>query len=153
MKNSWPRAGVFNCLTLEPRGLCSLSALPPALGCKATSSPSPLRARVPGTHVCQLCAQLCKQGSSVGYSHYINVISILGFLFFFFFFRLLSFLRATPAVYGGSQARDLIGLHHGHGHSHTGSELHLRPAPQLTPMPDPSPTERGQGSNPHPHGY
>ena len=46
--------------------------------------------------------------------------------------------RATPAAYGGSQARGRIGavatgLHY--SHSNEGSELHLRP--QLTAMPDP----------------
>ena len=46
-------------------------------------------------------------------------------LFFFFFFLVF---RATPATYGGSQARGRLGaaaagLHH--GHSHAGSESHL----------------------------
>ena len=71
------------------------------------------------------------------------------FLFFFFFLiniarrnlYLFIFLifRATPAAYGGSQARDQIGaaaasLHH--SHSHTISEPHLQPTPQLTATPD-----------------
>ena len=48
--------------------------------------------------------------------------------------------RATPAAYGSSQARGLIGvaaasLHH--SHSHTRSETSLRPTPQLTATPDP----------------
>jgi len=52
----------------------------------------------------------------------------------------LSFFRATPAAYGGSQARGLIGaaatgLHH--SHSNAGSEPRLRPTPQLMAMPDP----------------
>ena len=65
------------------------------------------------------------------------------FLFSFFFFpsfflaRPLSlslFSRATPAAYGGSQARGLIGavaagLHQ--SHSNTGSEPRLRSTPQL----------------------
>ena len=43
-----------------------------------------------------------------------------------------SFLGATPAAYGGSQARGRIrataaGLHH--SHSNTGSEPHLQPTP------------------------
>ena len=56
--------------------------------------------------------------------------------FFFFLFR------ASPAAYGGSQARGPIGaaatgLHHSHSNSNTRSELHLRPTPQLMAMPDP----------------
>ena len=62
---------------------------------------------------------------------------ILSFYSLFLFFV---FSGATPAAYGGSQARGLIraiaaGLHH--SHSHTRSELHLRPIPQLTATPDP----------------
>ena len=60
---------------------------------------------------------------------------------FFFFFLLF---RATPSVYGGSQARGLMravatGLHH--SHSNEGSELHLQPTPQLTVMLDSQPPE------------
>ena len=49
-------------------------------------------------------------------------------------------LKTAPAVYGGSQARGLIGaiaasLHH--SHSNVGSEPHLRPTPQLMTMLDP----------------
>ena len=52
---------------------------------------------------------------------------------------------ATPAAYGGSQAKGQIGavaagLHDSHGK--TRSELHLRPTS------DPQSAERGQGSNP-----
>ena len=48
--------------------------------------------------------------------------------------------RATPADYGGSQARVLIravaaGLYH--SHSNAGSELCLRPTLQLMATPDP----------------
>ena len=50
------------------------------------------------------------------------------------------FFGATPAAYGGSQARGLIGAV-GTGphqsHSNAGSELHLRPTPQLRATPDP----------------
>uniref|UniRef100_A0A8D1ASX5 Uncharacterized protein n=1 Tax=Sus scrofa TaxID=9823 RepID=A0A8D1ASX5_PIG len=58
-------------------------------------------------------------------------------LFFFFFFFFLLF-RATPAAYGGSQARCQIrvtaaGLHH----SNTSSKPQLRATPQLTAMLDP----------------
>ena len=48
--------------------------------------------------------------------------------------------RATPAVYGGSQARGQIGAVAAglyHSHSNTRSKLHQRPAPQLTATPDP----------------
>ena len=56
----------------------------------------------------------------------------------FFFF--LSFFRAAPVAYGGSQARGPIGataagLHH--SHSNARSELRLRPTPQLMAMQDP----------------
>ena len=62
----------------------------------------------------------------------------------FFFF--LSF-RATPAAYGGSQSRGLIGavaagLHH--SHSNAGSELRLQPTLQLTAMPDPNPLSKAK---------
>ena len=48
-------------------------------------------------------------------------------------------LRATPVIYGGSQARGQIGavatgLHH--SHSNARSEPHLRPTPQLMAMLD-----------------
>ena len=62
-------------------------------------------------------------------------------LFFgFFFFNLKFLFRATPAAYGGSQARDRIGATAaglGHSHSNTRSKLHLQPTPLLTAMPDP----------------
>ena len=50
------------------------------------------------------------------------------------------FLRATPAAYGGSQARGLIkviaaSLHQ--SHSNARSEPHLRPISQLIATPDP----------------
>ena len=72
-----------------------------------------------------------------------------------FFFVFLSFSRATPAAYGGSQARGLIGaVATGllQSHSHARSEPSLCPIPQLTATPDLYPTERGQGWNPQPHG-
>ena len=51
------------------------------------------------------------------------------------FFGLFAFSRATPAAYGGSQARGQIGtaadsLHH--SHSNAESEPHLQPTPQLS---------------------
>ena len=66
-----------------------------------------------------------------------------------FFFFAISW--ATPAAYGGSQARGLIGavaagLHQ--SHSNAGSEPHLQPTPQLTA----TATEQGQGLNSQPHG-
>ena len=54
--------------------------------------------------------------------------------FFFWLFR------ASPAAYGSSQARGLIGAvaaSHSHSHSNARSELHLRPAPELIAKPDP----------------
>ena len=71
---------------------------------------------------------------SVAYQH----DYIFQHLLFFFFF--LSFSRATPTAYGGSQARGLIravaaGLHH--GHSNVGSKPCLQPTPQRTATPDP----------------
>ena len=54
-----------------------------------------------------------------------------------FFFLFLSFVlfRATPAAYGGSQAKGRIrdtAASHSHSHSHARSELCLQPTPQLT---------------------
>ena len=53
---------------------------------------------------------------------------LCGWTSLFFFFRSFCLSRATPAAYGGSQARGLIravaaGLHH--SHSNTGSEPRL----------------------------
>ena len=67
------------------------------------------------------------------------------FLVFFFIFHFFLSFRATPKVYGDSQARGLIGavaagLHH--SHSNSGSERHLQPTLQLTATPDPEHTER-----------
>ena len=48
--------------------------------------------------------------------------------------------RASPAAYGGSQARVLIGAVAAslcHSHSNAGSELRLRPTPRPMAMPDP----------------
>ena len=59
----------------------------------------------------------------------IDLISYyLSEFFSFFFFCLFAFSRATPAAYGGSQVRGLIGavaagLHH--SHSNARSETHL----------------------------
>ena len=50
------------------------------------------------------------------------------------------FFRATPAAYGGSQARSPIGAVAAglqHSHSNTRSETHLRAIPQLMVTPDP----------------
>ena len=57
-----------------------------------------------------------------------------------FIFLSLVLLRATPATYGGSQVRGLIGaeaagLHH--SHSNARSEPRLRPTPQLMATMDP----------------
>ena len=60
--------------------------------------------------------------------------------FFFNFLFFLSFSRAAPTAYGGSQARGLIGdVAAGlcHSDSNTRSEPCLLLTPQLTAMPDP----------------
>ena len=57
-----------------------------------------------------------------------------------FIFFLFVFFRTTPAVYGGSQARGLIGATATglcHSHSNAGSEPHLQATPQFMAMPDP----------------
>ena len=64
----------------------------------------------------------------------------LGIFFFFSFLLSLLFFRATPAAYGGSQARDQIravaaGLCQ--SHSNVISKPHLQPTPQIMAMPDP----------------
>ena len=49
----------------------------------------------------------------------------------------LFFLRAAPAAYGGSQAREQIGaVAASLCHSNARSELRLQPAPQLIAAPD-----------------
>ena len=58
-------------------------------------------------------------------------------LFIFIYFLLFI---ATPAAFGGSQARGQIGAAAGalhHSHSNARSELHLGPTPQFTTMLDP----------------
>ena len=60
-----------------------------------------------------------------------NLIYLFNFFVFFFFFR------ATPTVYGGSQARGQTGAGAAslyHSHSNMGSEPRLRPTPQLAAM-------------------
>ena len=85
------------------------------------------------------------------------------FLFFYFFiFFFLSFFRATPVAYGGSQASGLIRVvatSLQHSHSNARSELRLRPTLQLMAMLDPTlqlmamlDPEQGQGQNTQPHG-
>ena len=64
----------------------------------------------------------------------------LSFLWGFFFFFFVLFFRATPATYGGSQARDLIRAVDAslcQSHSNARSEPHLQPTSQLMAMPDP----------------
>ena len=61
-------------------------------------------------------------------------VYLIGFYFLFLF---LSFSGATPAAYGGSQARGLIGAVAAGlrlSHSNAGSEPCLQPTPQLTAM-------------------
>ena len=60
------------------------------------------------------------------------------YFIFLFLFLIFAFSRATPAAYGGSQGRGLIGaVAMGLYHSQTRSELLLRPTPQLMAMPGP----------------
>ena len=65
--------------------------------------------------------------------HFVSALVLLHpILFLFLFFCLFAFSRATPAAYGGSQARGLIGAIAAglrHSHSNVGSE----PGLQLTP--------------------
>ena len=59
---------------------------------------------------------------------------------FIYLLVFLLFLWATPAVYGGSQARGRIGAVAAglrQSHSNAGSEPRLGPTPQLTATPDP----------------
>ena len=86
----------------------------------------------------------------VSFSFLLFVTDQFIYIYIFFFFVFLSFFRAAPAAYGGSQARGLIGAVVAglrHSHSNARSKPRLRPTPQLMAMPDPSPTERGQGLN------
>ena len=80
---------------------------------------------------------------------------LLFYFLFYLFIHLFIFSRATPAAYGGSQARILIGAIAAglrHSHSNVGSEPCLQPTPQLMATPDHQTTEQGQGSNPQHHG-
>ena len=91
-----------------------------------------------------------KSPLGISYKPEINVFFFHSFSFFFF-----CHFRATPTVYGSSQARGWIkavatGLHH--SHSNIRSKPRLRPTPQLTATLDPWPIEQGQGSNLSPHG-
>ena len=67
-------------------------------------------------------------------------LEFCGFFFFFFFRSFCLFSRAAPTVYGGSQARGLIGAIAAGlrlSHSNAGSEPDRRPTPQLPAMLDP----------------
>ena len=61
------------------------------------------------------------------------------YLFYFIlFFRLFAIYWATPAAYGGSQARGQIGAASlCQSHSNAGSKPRLQPTPQLMALPDP----------------
>ena len=81
--------------------------------------------------------QLSRPLSSLSYTMFCCVFFSFFFFFFFFFFV---FSRATPAAYGGFQARGLIravAISLRHSHSNGGSELCLQPTPQLMAMLDP----------------
>ena len=59
---------------------------------------------------------------------------------FFIFFFVFCLFRATPAAYGGSQARGPIGAVAAglyHSYSNEVSEVCPRPTPQLMAVPDP----------------
>ena len=73
-----------------------------------------------------------------------STVSKLFLVYFFFvfclFICLFAFSGATPAAYGGSQARGQIGavaIGLCQSHSNTGSQPRVRPTPQLVAMPDP----------------
>ena len=62
------------------------------------------------------------------------------FIYAILLFYFLSFSRATPMAYGGSQARGLIGAVAAglyQNYSNTGSELRLQPTAQLLATLDP----------------
>ena len=62
------------------------------------------------------------------------------FYFIFIYFYLFATSWATPAAYGDSQARGLIGAVATGlrlSHSNAGSEPRLQPTPQLSATPDP----------------
>ena len=63
----------------------------------------------------------------------------------FFIFCLFRLFRATPAAYGGSQARDLIrAVAAGLRHSHARSKPRLQPTPQLMATPDVNPLSKAR---------
>ena len=100
------------------------------------------------SHVLEECGRFLSLGNGISGSqlgrvgHCFQAFSAskgrkIHFLFFLFLFV---FSRATPATYGGSQAKGLIGpVPTGlrQSHSSAGSEPHLRPTPQLRATPDP----------------
>ena len=74
------------------------------------------------------------------YYYPISLFKIKYKFYLFIYFCLFAFSRATPAAYGGSQARDLIGdvaTSLCHSHSNTGSKPNLQPTPQLMATQDP----------------
>ena len=69
----------------------------------------------------------CRSASYFSFSTF-----FLSFFFFFFFF-FFGLFKASPATYGGSQARGGIrAAAVDHSHSNAGSEPCLQPTPQLT---------------------
>ena len=83
--------------------------------------------------------------SSLALSHTLSLSRLQLMEIFVFVF---CFFRATPAAYGGSQARSQIGaaaagIHR--SHSNARRKPDLQPIPQLMAVPDPQFTERGQG--------
>ena len=79
-------------------------------------------------------------GKRAGLSSICSFFNFVGFIYLFIYFVFLSFSRAIPMAYEGSQAKGLIGAVAAglrQSHSNAGSELLLQPTPQLTAMPDP----------------
>ena len=71
--------------------------------------------------------------------YFLHALYIYAAVWISFFFCLLSFFRATPAAYGGSQARGRTAAATAsryHSHSNAGSKPHLQATPQFTATPD-----------------
>jgi len=71
---------------------------------------------------------------------HIYKMGLLCHIYIYYFFCLSAFSRATPAAYGGSQARGpirAVAVCLCQSHSNSGSEPRLQPIPQPMAMPDP----------------
>ena len=115
----------------------------PAAGSHVRSALCYLRASALG-HCCPCCqAATLRPGSSASSqsspalpSSDLSLDSVPCHNSFFFYLFVFCLFRATPAAYGGSQARGRIGAvvatSLGQRHSNAGPEPHLQPTPQLT---------------------